>query len=559
MGDADRCAAAGTRWTRQRRAGRQELQNRKDHAQRGRNNDATPPRATLRLCWLRPGEHGLAASTRCFGPILAKTKRVYIDANQQQQSSLYCILRESAVGLHEWRPTVPLRLSFLGGAGTVTGSKFLVEHDDRRLLVDCGLFQGFKTLRLRNWAPFPVDPRLIDAVILTHAHLDHTGHLPLLVKQGFAGPVFCSESTTEFCRILLPDSGHLQEKDAEYANRHAFSKHKPALPLYTLEDAIRALDRLVPIAFDQSQEVPGGATARLRRVGHILGAASVQLDWAGTRIVFSGDLGRYGDATMLDPVPVEHADYLLVESTYGNRRHDKRDPEDALDEIIGETVARGGTVVIPAFAVGRAQSLLFHLHRLKARGRLSNVPVFLDSPMAVDASEVFCRHLQDHRLTARECRDACAVAQYVRDVEESKALTANPMPKVIVSASGMATGGRVLHHLKHYAPDARNTILFAGFQAGGTRGAAMVAGAEHIKIHGQHLPVRAAVRNLEMLSAHADAAEIMRWLKGFRKAPRTTFITHGEPTASDTLRHRIEEELGWSCLVPEHGQQIDLS
>lgn len=451
-----------------------------------------------------------------------------------------------------------LRLTFLGAAGTVTGSKFLVEHDDHRLLVDCGLFQGFKTLRLRNWAAFPVDPRRIDAAVLTHAHLDHTGYLPLLVKHGFTGPAFCSEATADFSKILLPDSGYLQEKDAEYANRHGFSKHKPALPLYTERDAYRALDRLQPVAFEQTQGLPGGATARLRRAGHILGAATVQLDWAGTRIVFSGDLGRYGDPTMVDPVPVEQADYLLVESTYGNRRHDRRDPEEALDEIISETVGRGGTVVIPAFAVGRAQTLLLHLHRLKSRGRLANVPVFLDSPMAIDASDVYCRHIEDHRLTARECRDACHVAQYVRNAEESKALTANPMPKVIVSAAGMATGGRVLHHLKTYVSDARSTILFAGFQAGGTRGAAMVGGADRIKIHGAYLPVRAEVKNLEMLSAHADADEIMTWLKGFRKPPRATFIVHGEPAASDALRLRIEEELSWSCVVPEQGQQVPL-
>jgi metallo-beta-lactamase family protein len=454
---------------------------------------------------------------------------------------------------------VTLRLSFLGGAGTVTGSKFLVEHGNRRVLVDCGLFQGYKPLRLRNWAPFPVPARQIDAVVLTHAHLDHTGYLPLLVKHGFAGPVFCSESTADFCRILLPDSGYLQEKDAEYANRHGFSKHKPALPLYTQQDAVRALDRLKTVAFERPHGVPGGATARLRRVGHILGAASVELDWSGTRIVFSGDLGRYGDQIMVDPVPVERADYLLVESTYGNRRHDPRDPEDALAEIVSETVGHGGSVLIPAFAVGRAQSLLFHLHRLKVRGRLANVPVFLDSPMAIDASEIYGRNLEDHRLSARDCSDACRVAHYVRDVEESKAVMLNPMPKVIVSASGMATGGRVLHHLKHYAPDPRSTILFAGFQAGGTRGAAMVGGAEQIKLHGQYVPVRATVKNLDMLSAHADADEIMRWLEGFRSAPRTTFITHGEPAASDALRRRIEEELGWPCAVAEQGQQVHLS
>jgi metallo-beta-lactamase family protein len=452
-----------------------------------------------------------------------------------------------------------LKLSLLGGAGTVTGSKYLVENGERRVLIDCGLFQGFKALRLKNWAPLPIDPRSIDAVVLTHAHLDHSGYLPLLVKHGFAGPVFCSGATADLCAILLPDSGHLQEKDAEFANRHGFSKHKPALPLYTEEDARTALTSLTSVPFDEERTLPGGAVIRLRRAGHILGAASIEFDWIETRIVFSGDLGRYDDATMVDPTPVECADYLLVESTYGNRRHDKGDPANALDEIISKTVRRGGTVVIPAFAVGRAQSLLFHLHKLKSRGRLINVPVFLDSPMAIDASEIFCTRTKDHKLPEAECRRACAVAHYVRSVDESKALTANPVPKVIISASGMATGGRVLHHLKAYAPDHRSTILFAGFQAGGTRGAAMLAGAQTIKIHGQYIAVRAEVSNLEMLSAHADADEILRWLGGFKTAPRMTFVIHGEPTASDALRQRIEEKFGWSCTVPDHGQKVELT
>jgi len=416
-----------------------------------------------------------------------------------------------------------------------------------------------KELRLRNWARFPVDPSSIEAVVLTHAHLDHTGYLPLLIKQGFAGPVQCSEATAELCGILLPDAGHLQEKDAEYANRHGFSKHKPALPLYTEEDAIRALKYLTPVPFGSGCPVPGGAELRLRHAGHILGAASVQLDWGGTTLIFSGDLGRYQSSTMLDPAPCDHADYLVVESTYGNRQHDRRSPEEALLEVIGRTVARGGTVIIPSFAVGRAQSLLFHLYHLKASGQLANVPVFLDSPMAIDASDIFCRHLDDHKLTYPECRSSCAVAHYVRSTEESKSLTANPTPKVIISASGMATGGRVLHHLKRYAPDAKNTILFAGFQAAGTRGAAMVAGAESVKIHGEQIPIRAEVHNLDMLSAHADADEILRWLRGFAKPPRMTFVVHGEPSASDALRHRIEAELGWRCLVPDHGQQVGLT
>lgn len=452
-----------------------------------------------------------------------------------------------------------LKLSFLGGAGTVTGSKYAVENEAHRILVDCGLFQGFKALRLKNWAPFPVEPRDIEAVILTHAHLDHSGYLPLLVKNGFRRSIFCSHATTDLCAILLPDAGYLQEKDAEYANRHGFSKHKPALPLYTEEDARTVLTHLAPIPFEQDRPLPGGSSIRLRRAGHILGAASVQLDWAGTTIVFSGDLGRYDDLTMVDPVSIGRTDYLVVESTYGNRSHDKRDPADALAEAVGKVVARGGTVVIPAFAVGRAQSLLVHFERLRSTGRLSNVPIFLDSPMATDASEIFCKNVKDHKLSEAECRRACAVAHYVRSIEESKALTTNPMPKVIISASGMATGGRVLHHLKRYAPDPKNAVLFAGFQAGGTRGAAMMSGVESIKIHGEYVPMRAEVKNLDMLSAHADADEILRWLRDFRQPPRMTFITHGEPAASDALRHRIEEQLGWPCTVPDHGQQFDLT
>lgn len=451
-----------------------------------------------------------------------------------------------------------LNLSFLGGAGTVTGSKYLVEHENHRILVDCGLFQGFKSLRLKNWGPFPVDPRSIETVILTHAHIDHSGYLPLLVKRGFEGPIVCSAATADLCQILLPDAAHLQEKDAEYANRHGFSKHKPALPLYNLHDAEQALKLLKPSSFDQVLSLSSGADIRLRRTGHILGAASAQLNWADATIVFSGDLGRYDDPIMVDPVSIERTDYLLVESTYGDRQHDKRDPADALAGIIGATIARGGTVVIPAFAVGRAQSLLFYLERLQSQRRISNVPIFLDSPMAEDVSDIFCRSIKDQRLSEAMCRRACAVAHYVRSIEESKALTANPMPKLIISASGMATGGRVLHHLKQYAPDPKNTVLFAGFQAGGTRGAAMIAGAANIKMHGEYVPVRAEVQNLDMLSAHADADEILRWLRGFKAPPRMTFVTHGEPKASDALRHRIEEELGWTCMVPDYGQKVEL-
>jgi metallo-beta-lactamase family protein len=452
-----------------------------------------------------------------------------------------------------------LTLSFLGGTGTVTGSRYLLEQNKGRVLVDCGLFQGLKQLRLRNWARFPAEPESISAAILTHAHLDHSGYLPAFVRDGFEGKVYCTPATQDLCGILLPDSAHLQEQDAEYANRRGFSKHKPALPLYTMVDAQRALARLSPVPFEHDFALPHGAKLRFRHAGHILGAAIVEIEWGGTQVVFSGDLGRYGDPQMVDPAAVHEADYLLVESTYGDRRHDGRDPQQALAEIIERTVARGGTVVIPAFAVGRAQALLFHLERLKAAGRLRDIPIFLNSPMAVDASEILCRHMADQLLSEEACRRACGVARYVQTVEESRALNEDPTPKVIVSASGMATGGRVLHHLKRYAPDPRSTILFAGFQAAGTRGAAMVAGAKTIKIHGEHIPVRAEVDNLAMLSAHADADELLRWLRNFQRPPRMTFITHGEPTASDVLRRRIQDELGWPCRVPEHLERAELA
>jgi metallo-beta-lactamase family protein len=452
-----------------------------------------------------------------------------------------------------------MKLTFLGGVGTVTGSKYLIEADDRRVLVDCGLFQGFKQLRLRNWEPMPVDPRTIETVVLTHAHLDHSGYLPLLVHNGFKGAVLCTAATLDLCSILLPDAGHLEEQDAAFANRHGFSKHRPALPLYTEADARQALTRLAPVDFGRSRDLGGGLAVTFLYAGHILGAAMVELSYGSTTIHFSGDLGRPNDPVMRDPAPVSRADYLIVESTYGNRRHDTRDPQDVLAEVIIRTARRGGTVLIPAFAVGRAQTLLYYLYRLKSAHRIPDLPIFLDSPMAIDAGAMFHEHRRDHRLSETECREVCGIARNTREVEQSKAIDRNHVPAIVISASGMATGGRVLHHLKVFAPDPKNTVLLAGFQAGGTRGAAMLAGAPQIKIHGEQVPVRSEVVNLDMLSAHADADEIMGWLRKFDRPPRMTFVTHGEPAASDALRHRIEGELAWPCRVPAYRDEVELA
>ncbi len=451
-----------------------------------------------------------------------------------------------------------MRLTFLGGVGTVTGSKYLFEVADRKLLIDCGLFQGFKQLRLRNWEPLPIDPASIETVILTHAHIDHSGYLPLLVRNGFTGDVLATPGTKDLCGLLLPDSGYLQERDAEFANRYGFSKHRPARPLYTHADAGAALDHFEALDFGKIQDLGAGLRIQFLRAGHILGAALVRITYQETSILFSGDLGRPGDPVMPDPAVVSSADYLVVESTYGDRRHERLDPEDILADIINRTCGRGGTVLVPAFAVGRTQLLLMHLHRLKIGGRIPNIPIFLDSPMAISASDILCRHVKDHRLSSSDCRQICDVATYVSSVDASKALDRNHVPMILISASGMATGGRVLHHLKVFAPDRRNTVLFTGFQAGGTRGAAMMAGADAVKIHGQYVPVKAEVHNLSMLSAHADADEITAWLKHFEEPPRQTFVTHGEPAAADALRHRIEEEFEWPCMVPDYREQISL-
>jgi metallo-beta-lactamase family protein len=451
-----------------------------------------------------------------------------------------------------------MQITFLGGVGTVTGSKYLLKDNTRRILVDCGLFQGLKQLRLRNWSKFPVDPTSIDTVVLTHAHIDHTGYLPLLVKNGFSGKVYCSEATRDFCQILLPDSAHLQEEDARYANKRGFSKHHPALPLYTQEDAQKALALFQTVPYDQDFDLGTGLNLRLSSNGHILGSAFVRLNNDKVSVLFSGDIGRPNDILMKAPKPVPQADYLLVESTYGNRRHEAIDPKIKLAKVIKETASRQGIVLIPVFAVGRAQEILYYIHLLKASGQIPDIPVYLNSPMAVDATQIFHKHLGEHRLTFEQCDALCKTAHIVNSVEASKALNEKKGPMIILSASGMATGGRVVHHLKAFAPDPKNTILFAGFQAAGTRGALLIDGATSVRIHGEEVPVRAYVDQISNLSAHADHVEIIEWLKGFRSPPKMTFITHGEPTAADMMRSHVERQLKWRVHIPDYLETIEL-
>jgi metallo-beta-lactamase family protein len=452
-----------------------------------------------------------------------------------------------------------MKLAFLGATGTVTGSKYLLEVAGKRILVDCGLFQGLKQNRLKNWAKLPIDPASVDVVILTHAHIDHTGYLPLFVRNGFVGKVYCSFGTRDLCEILLPDSAHLQEEEARFANKYGFSKHSPALPLYTKDDAIKALDLLTPVEFEKDIDLGDGIFMRMSPNGHILGSAFVRIHDSSTSILFSGDIGRPNDALMKPPTQIKQADYLVLESTYGDRVHDKTDPKIKLAAAINRTISRGGKVIIPVFAVGRAQELLYYIHLLKAKGSIPDVPVYLNSPMAVDATEIFNRHHGEHRLSSSECEAMTHTAHMVNTVEQSKALNENRHPMIILAASGMATGGRVVHHLKAFAPNPNNTILFAGFQAAGTRGAAMLNGASSIKIHGEYIPVNAEIAFISNLSAHADYLEILDWLRGFESAPKRVFITHGEPIAADTMRHHIEETLHWNTCVPDYLETVELN
>jgi metallo-beta-lactamase family protein len=454
------------------------------------------------------------------------------------------------------RPEHTLR--FLGGTGTVTGSKYLIESGGKRVLIDCGLFQGYKTLRERNREPFPVPPDTIDAVLLTHAHLDHSGYVPALVRDGFRGPIITTSGTAELCSILLPDSAHLLEEEAAHAARKGYSKHNPPKPLYTIQDVEQALSQFRTADFDEVLDVVSGVKATFLPAGHILGAAQLHLEVAGTSLHFTGDMGRQHDPLMKPPRDFEGADIVVTESTYGNRTHPNIDPEAELGPALKPVLDRGGVVVIPAFAVGRTQGLMLHIWRLMEQGVIPRVPIYVNSPMAASATRMYHKHQEEHTIPVEEFESVYDVAHMVGTVEESKKLNERHGPMVIIAASGMMTGGRVLHHLVAFGDDPNNAIVISGYQAGGTRGALLADGATSLRIFGRDVPIRAEVIQLESMSGHADSTEIIEWMKRSKSTPKMTYVTHGELDAADRMRFRISSELHWKVRAPEHGEIIDL-
>jgi metallo-beta-lactamase family protein len=456
------------------------------------------------------------------------------------------------------------KITFFGAAGTVTGSKYLVEADGKRLLVDCGLFEGSSELKQRNWERLPVDPSTIDWVLLTHAHIDHTGYLPRLVRDGFHGLIFSNPATHELCSLLLPDSAHLQEEDAQFAAKKKYSKHKPPLPLYTVPESQIALTHFRDIACHDSCTISPQFTVRPHDAGHILGATWLELtvteNGKQTLVVFSGDLGRYDQPILKDPAPPTRADYLLCESTYGDRDHPPGPVLDELADVINRTAKRGGAVVIPSFALDRAQMLMYYLHQLQLQQRIPHLPIYVDSPMAINITDIYVRHRADHDLKPQDLADPFNVAEVhlTRSVEESKKINDVVSPCIIISASGMVTGGRILHHLARRLPDSRSAVLLVGYQGEGTGGRALQDGAKYLRIHGEEVPVRAQVVNIGQLSAHAGKSELLRWLSGFQTPPRQTFLVHGEPAALNSLRDAIVKQYLWPVAIPAYKQTFDL-
>ncbi|OGL45235.1 MAG: hypothetical protein A2W05_01665 [Candidatus Schekmanbacteria bacterium RBG_16_38_10] len=459
-------------------------------------------------------------------------------------------------------------LTFLGAAGTVTGSRFLLEAEGKKILVDCGLFQGLKENRLKNWDPFPVEPSKIDCVLLTHAHIDHSGYLPRLCKQGFAGRIYCTKATYDLCKFMLSDSGHLQEEDAYWANKREFSKHKPALPLYTVEDANKTMKYFDSVYYGEDIYLTNSLRVKFKDAGHILGSSFVDIKITSgkkvSRIVFSGDLGRPSRPILRDPVQAFEVDYLVMESTYGNRIHNQKHPEEELARVINEGVYRGGFLVIPAFAVGRTQELLYCIRDLEEQAKIPFLPIYVDSPMAIDATEVFEKHRGDYNLSAKvlelEGKNILKPRNlnFCREKKQSKELNEKKGPGIIISASGMAEGGRILHHMVHRLPQPNNTFMFIGYQAQGTRGRTILEGKPTVKIHGQQIPIRAKIENISGFSAHADYNEAQAWLMGFNRPPLKTFIVHGEPDSSAALEEKIKRTFGWEVTIPEYNDKFPI-
>lgn len=452
-----------------------------------------------------------------------------------------------------------MKLTFLGATRTVTGSKYFLETEKVKFLVDCGLFQGLKEIRQCNWNSLDIKVKDLDAILLTHAHIDHSGFIPRLVKEGFKGKVFCTPATFDLCKILLPDSGYLQEEDARFANKYKFSKHDPALPLYTKREAEKALEYFEIINFHE-EFVFKDIKFIFRNAGHILGAAIITITYEDKKtITFSGDLGRLKDDFMNPPEFIEHSDYVVMESTYGDREHEDCIPKEKVKDIINETVGKGGSVIIPAFAVGRAQHLIYILYQLKQEGSIPDAPIFLDSPMAVNATDLLCRYFDEHVMKdKKECLDVCSVVRYTRSVDDSKKIDSMHVPLILISASGMLEGGRILHHLKKFMVRSENTLFFTGYQARGTRGQRIQQGEKEIKIHGEYYPVKCRVEKLCSLSAHADSNEIIEWLSHLKSEPKKIFLTHGEAESSFALSKKIKEKLGFNAIVPEYKGMIEI-
>ena len=460
------------------------------------------------------------------------------------------------------------KITFLGAVGAVTGSKYLVEAGGKRLLVDCGLFQGSRELKQRNWDALPIPPASIDWIVLTHAHIDHTGYLPRIVRDGFRGPIYANAATRELCELMLVDSAHLQEEDAAYATKKGYSRHKPALPLYTVNDAQQALARFQEIPRKDPFTISPQFTVKPSDAGHILGSSSLQItiteNGKSSVVVFSGDVGRYNQPILNDPQPIARADYILCESTYGDRDHPTTSPYDAIADIVNRVVKRGGLIVIPAFAVGRTQTLMYIFRQLEEQQRIPRLPTFVDSPMAISVTNLYVRHTEDHSLqfaqlertgnhdplNTHEVHMTCTV-------QDSKKINSMNSPCIVISASGMCTGGRILHHLAQRLPDARNVVILAGYQAEGTLGRQLLEGAKSARIYGEQIPVRAEIQEVSQFSAHGDRGELVRWLSGFTAPPKQLFLVHGEPAAAQSFRGTVQEKLHWPVTIPGQGDCFD--